>query len=363
MQSFEVRKDALDQTRWRELPDPDLADGEVLLRVDRFAFTANNITYAVFGEAMHYWDFFPTGEAGWGIVPVWGFADVVASRHDGITPGERFYGYYPTATHLVVQPGKSGGWGFADASPHRAKLAEVYNRYLRTSADPGYRKDSEAQQMLFRPLFLTAFFIDDFLDEESFFGASRVILTSASSKTAFSLAFLLARRRDSDGQTGSEIIGLTSERNRAFVEGLGCYDKVLSYEQAEALAGGTAAVLVDFAGNADLRRQLHETLSDSLRYSCSVGASHWDEAGAAGDLPGPRPVLFFAPDRVRKRGQDWGPGGIEQRVAGAWRDFMAATGGSLRIVEEAGAAALTRIYDQTLAGRVPAEVGQIVIME
>jgi len=78
------------------------AEGEVVLRIDNFAFTANNVTYAMFGDAMHYWDFFPTADAGWGVIPVWGFATVQESAVDGIAAGERFYGYFPMATCVIV---------------------------------------------------------------------------------------------------------------------------------------------------------------------------------------------------------------------------------------------------------------------
>ena len=54
-----VNKADLRETRIAESPRPNIADGEVLLRVDRFGLTANNVTYAVFGETMSYWNFFP----------------------------------------------------------------------------------------------------------------------------------------------------------------------------------------------------------------------------------------------------------------------------------------------------------------
>ena len=90
---FVVRKDDLRRTEFHPLPDPEsvaLADGDVLLAVDSFGFTANNVTYAVFGEMMRYWDFFPA-EQGWGRVPVWGFATVTRSKHPEISAGERVY--------------------------------------------------------------------------------------------------------------------------------------------------------------------------------------------------------------------------------------------------------------------------------
>ena len=63
------------------------ATGEAVLRVDRVGMTANNVTYALLGDAMHYWDFFPT-RPGWGLVPLWGFGDVVASATEGVEVGQ-----------------------------------------------------------------------------------------------------------------------------------------------------------------------------------------------------------------------------------------------------------------------------------
>jgi len=68
---FLVNKADLHQTKFEERSLPPLAEGEVLLKVDRFAFTANNITYAVFGESMAYWQFFPSSDAAWGRIPGW----------------------------------------------------------------------------------------------------------------------------------------------------------------------------------------------------------------------------------------------------------------------------------------------------
>ena len=68
-----TRKSALGDSRVENinvLPDASLADGEIALRLSRFALTTNNITYAAFGDAMQYWDFYPTGQPEWGHMPV-----------------------------------------------------------------------------------------------------------------------------------------------------------------------------------------------------------------------------------------------------------------------------------------------------
>ncbi len=286
-----VQRDQLAQTKTRifALPDREsLAPGQVLLTVDHFAFTSNNVTYAAFGSAMKYWNFFPT-ETGWGNIPVWGFADVSLSNVDGIEPGERFYGYYPMASHLSVTPGRVNTNGFSDSAAHRQEMHPLYNQYLRTTTDPAYQQDTEALQMLLRPLFITSLMIDDFLDDNQFFGAKNVIISSASSKTAYGLAFALSQRANRDYQ----IIGLTSEANRQFVNSLGIYDQILSYDQCTQLDASVASVYVDMAGSASLRSEIHHHLSDNVVYSCAVGGTHWEDLGGGQDLPGARPSLFL----------------------------------------------------------------------
>lgn len=327
-QRFQVQRSNLRVSRL--VPDPDapqarpLAEGEARLRIDSFALTSNNITYAAFGEAMKYWDFFPTGEAAWGNIPVWGFADVVESRAEGVAAGERCYGYWPMGSYLVVQPVRVGKHGFIDGAAHRAALPAVYNQIQRCAADPAYVPSQEAQQALLRPLFMTSFLIDDFLEDAGFFGAQQVLLSSASSKTAFGTAFCLALRRGRPG--APRIVGLTSAGNLAFCRSLGCYDEVRAYDTLGTMDRSVPSVYVDFAGNATLRRSIHEHFGDALRYSCSVGGTHWDELGGGRDLPGPRPTLFFAPAQIAKRSaappEGWGPAELQSRIATAWTAFM-----------------------------------------
>ncbi|MEO8606093.1 MAG: DUF2855 family protein, partial [bacterium] len=171
-----------------------LADGEVRLRVDRFAFTANNVTYGAVGDMIGYWNFFPAAD-GWGRIPVWGFADVGESRCAALPAGERVYGYLPMSTQLIVQPAPVSPGSFFDAAPHRAALPAVYNQYTRLAADPLYERADEAHLALLRPLFTTSFLLEDFLAEHDDFAARNIVLTSASSKTALGLAQLLSAQR------------------------------------------------------------------------------------------------------------------------------------------------------------------------
>ena len=82
--TFIVERGKLNNAHWKHTEPVALSDGAVRLRIDTFALTSNNITYAAFGDAMNYWGFFPTGDAATGCIPVWGFANVVVSRCAGI---------------------------------------------------------------------------------------------------------------------------------------------------------------------------------------------------------------------------------------------------------------------------------------
>lgn len=355
----------------RIAPDPDaparraLADGEVRLAVEHFALTSNNVTYGAFGDTMKYWQFFPCEDAAWGCIPVWGFATVVESLAAGVEVGQRFYGYLPMGTHLVVQPARVGALGFADGAAHRAALPAVYNHYSDCATDAGYDAAHEAQQALLRPLFITSFLIDDFLADNGFFGAQQVLLSSASSKTAYGTAFCLQQRG-----SGPKTVGLTSPGNLDFTRSLGCYDDVGAYDAVSALDPSLPTVYVDFAGNAALRRAVHERFAGTLAYSCSVGGTHWAELGGGAGLPGPRPVLFFAPTQIKKRNgpppEGWGPGGLQQRLASAWHRFMRPVNDPdrpwLRVHHGRGAAAVESAYRSLLDGRVDAREGLMLAL-
>jgi hypothetical protein len=335
-----------------------LADGEARLAVRRFALTANNITYAAFGVAMGYWQFFP-GADGRGRLPVWGFADVTESRCDGVSVGERVYGYFPAASELVVTPGKVRPDSFIDAAAHRSALPAVYNRYVRCAADPAYDPAREAAQMVLQPLFLTSFLIDAHLRDTDFLGASRISLTSASSKTALALAFLLGR----DRPDSLRIEALTSAGNAGFVAASGLYDDVIAYGDIGGVDPGPDRLIVDFAGSADVNRTLHTRFGPNLKANIRVGGAHWDDSAPASDLPGPRPTFFFAPDHARDRIAQWGPDGFAMRQGKAWSQFVAAADGLLSWRSLTGGAEALGAYQALVRGEVPASDALVVEVE
>ncbi|HVE98560.1 MAG TPA: DUF2855 family protein [Mycobacteriales bacterium] len=352
-----VRRDDLTCTELRDAAVPSANDGEAVLRVDRVGVTANNVTYALVGESMRYWDFFPT-DPGWGRVPLWGFADVVESTIDSIPVGTRVYGYLPPSSSLVVRPDRVSAAGFRDASAHRQPLPAPYNVYATTTGDPAYDADREDLQVLYRPLFMTSFMLDDFLADSDFFGAQALLLSSASSKTAYGAAFCTGLRDDRP-----RLVGLTSAANLAFTERLGCYDEVLTYDDFEALPADRPTAYVDMAGAAPLRRRVHQHLGGALVHDAVVGATHL-EAPPQGEsgLPGPAPQFFFAPTQMAKRREDWGVGGIEERFGSSWRQFVPAVEGWVDVDERRGADGLRDAWLEVHSGMADPRRGHVIVL-
>ncbi|MBB2949152.1 hypothetical protein FB565_008957 [Actinoplanes lutulentus] len=348
--TFAVARDDLGRTTVAETKTPVLTDGEALLRVDRVGLTANNVTYAVLGDAMRYWEFFPGSayEIGleWGLPPVWGFAEVVESTVEGVTIGQRVYGYFPPASHLVVRPERVDETGFRDGAAHRASLPSPYNAYRSTVGDPAYRADQEDLLVLFRPLFFTSFMLADQVSDNGFYDADQLILSSASSKTAYAAAFELHGR-------GHRLIGLTSPGNVAFTSALGCYDQVLTYDEVSALSP-VPTVYLDLSGSPSTREALRAHLGDGLVRDIAVGLTNQiPNAAAAGEV-------FFAPVQMRKRRQDWGRDGLDQRFAEAWQRFAGAAEQWVDVEAGAGPSGLRDAWLEVFHGRTSPRVGHIV---
>lgn len=351
---FAVRRDDFSKSTFFERPIGDLQPGQALLAVSRYALTANNLSYATAGDMLGYWKFFPT-EEGWGRLPCFAFGDVVQSNHDGITEGARYFGYFPMSTHLIVDADRVKGGTFIDNAEHRRALPGAYNRYTEVVADPDYQARYEDAQMLLKPLFMTSFLIDDFLGDHDFFGASQAIVTSASSKTSIALAFQLRQRALKDG-----VVGLTSDRNRAFVEGLGYYDRVCSYDEVPTLDPSVPSVAIDMAGSADVTRSLHEHFGDNMKHDCLVGATHWRESGQVSGLPGATPQFFFAPAQIKKRSAEWGPDGLTRKIGAAWTPFVEKTNDWLTPIRGYGRDSVVTAYGQVVRGETAPSDGHIL---
>lgn len=362
MSEFQIRKDdyPTGQVVKSELSEQDVEQGEVLVKIDRFAFTANNITYAVVGDQFGYWQFFPPSRgnaAEWGILPVWGFADVVVSKADGIPVGERLFGYFPPATHLKMVPTEVEGLRWIDGSAHRSALPSGYNVYRRVEAEPNYNPAMDDYRMLLFPLHVTSFCLYDNLQDNDWFGAEQVVVISASSKTSLGLGYALA-----DDKDAPQSIGLTSKRNIEMVVNLGVYDRTITYDNLKEIDASRATVIVDMSGNGELLDQLQQHLGDNLKFCSRVGFTHWDEGSTPSDQLSQRSEMFFAPGHIQKRLQDWGPAVFEQKTTAFMQSSIQKSASWLKLTKLDGLKGLAEVYPDVCEGKVAPEAGLIVKM-
>jgi hypothetical protein len=342
-------------SRIEEADLPPLGPGQVRLRIDRFALTANTVTYATTGDTLGYWDFFPTGAAGWGNVPAMGWAEVMESHQPELAVGSRYYGWYPLARYVDFTATPTPD-GFRDDGAHRAAHAPVYRAYTATNRDALYEAgaDAEDRHALLRGLFITGWLAEDYFADNDWFGARRVLVLSASSKTAIGFAHC------ADARPGIEVIGVTSARNHGFTHALGCYDEVVTYEEIASVPRVTPIVSIDMAGSGPVLADVHAHFGDRLQHSMAIGRSHHEAPGRSGNLPGPKPAFFFAPTQVKKRVQDWGARGYQQRIAAALQTFIASSRRWLHVQHPRGPDAAAATWREVHGGKTPADVGYVV---
>lgn len=350
---FEVDRTDLARSRMVEAPARSLESGEVRLAVERFAVTTNNITYAVAGDMLDYWGFHPA-ERPWGRIPAMGLVSVAETSNDTIPVGGRYFGFVPMATEFVIAAERRGT-GFRDVGPHRTGHAATYTTFRDVAGDAMFRPELADEYLLLWGLFTTSFLADDALADRSFLGAEQVIVTSASSKTSICLAACLARR---DGQRS---VGLTSERNREFVEGLGLYDEVVTYHEVDRLDPTVPTALVDMAGSARVRSAVHTHFEDRLTVSMMIGATHRDDPAGSERLPGPRPEFFFAPTRIAERTAEWGADELNRRIAESFGALLDRVVEWMTVSHHEGITSLESVYRDLLDGASDPSVGHIVV--
>lgn len=359
-QEFQVRRDDIENSRVVDTtPDTgssNLADGAVRVRVERFAFTANNVTYAVAGDLLGYWRFFPpTDGDGWGMMPVWGFAEVVESNAGDVPMGERLFGYFPPATHLDLVPTQVSAMRFVDGTAHRAELPQGYNTYYRVNAEPGYDPANDNLRMLLWPLHITSFCLWDVLQGSDWYGASQIVIVSASSKTSIGLAYAL-----DDDETAPPVVAITSARNQEFVDSLGLYDQSCTYDSLTDIDASLPTVIVDMSGNGEVLGRLHNHLGDNMTRCINVGLTHWDEREASEGIIKARSEFFFAPTHIQRRMQEWGPDGFAERTSSFLGETALKCGGWLKLNRANGLQGLADVYLDVCNGRLAADQGLIV---
>lgn len=353
---FQVNKKLFFKHELVEVPakNKSIETGQILVKIDRFAYTANNITYAATGDLIRYWEFFPSvGEhkEQMGVIPVWGFADVVESKANGIAVGDRIYGYFPPTSHLKMNPIKVQEQRFFEGAKHRSSLPMGYNLYRRVNNEPSYNKKFDNDRALLFPLYLTSFCIWDSLQEKSWYQAKQIVVLSASSKTSIGLGYALK-----GDHNAPKSIGVTSQRNLESIGKMGVWNELITYEEVGNIDPSVPTLIVDMSGNKTILEQLHQQLGEQMKFTLKVGLTHWAEANTDTGTIDERNKFFFAPTHIEKRFQDWGPALFDEKVNAFFMETVKKTSTWLTYNEMKGLEALAKVHPDVCQGtRLPTE--------
>ena len=279
-----------------------------------------------------------------------GYGIVSESANPDIAAGGRYFGFFPVGNEHIVHAQTSSS-GFIDIGVHRENHAMAYRAFDRVADAVG---ENDNAMLIFRGLFMTSFLAEDFLRESNFYDASQVVVTSASSKTSIALAHCLR------AHSTMRVVGLTSDANVDFVTSVGEYHDVVTYSEISTLDPTVQTVIVDMAGNPEIVASVHTHFGELLKYSCSIGATHWDQTSHRVDTPGPKPQFFFAPSQISKRSKEWGREELNNRLETALTTFIEGSKQWLRIEHLHGTEVASDIYSQLVAGKMLPEVGNIL---
>ena len=337
---------------------PSLRTGEIRVSIEKFGLTANNVSYALSGDQIGYWKFFP-GEKNWGKVPAWSIAEVVESNCENIAVGERLYGLFPMASELVLQPYKIKDDSFTDGTAHRGELPEFYNQYRRTQGESEILQQLEDERCLLFPLFMTSYILFDYLLDNDFFGAEQIVVGSVSSKTGLGLAKLVHE----SSEKKPKVIGITSQKNVGFVENLNCCGEVVTYGDELTIDPSLTTAYVDMSGNGTLTDALHDHIRDNIVESCMVGATHWETDRRGSDLPGVKPKFFFAPGHIAKRDLEWGPGVLYIKAGEESVKLLEQVKDQIKIERKLGAEVAAQIWTDMLDSNVSPTRGILISLK
>lgn len=353
---FTLEVDRTNIARTRLVEEPlclSLEENEVLLKVNRQALTANNISYAMHGDTLDYWRFFSVDDK-WGRLPGMGWGSVLASASPQVRVGELVWGCFPFSTHHRCVGGASDGSTFDDVSTHRSIHPIVYRRFERASQLTIYAPDREDHDCVLRGLFSTAWLLEDYLAVNQSFHSSSCVITSASSKTSIALARCLQLRGD------QSCIGVTSPMNLEFCRNLGVYDQVVEYGDLSSQSVNQAVTIVDMAGNMNVLRELHHRYGDNVRSSIRIGATHQDSSAPPSGISRAKPSFFFAPAHSETRVAEIGAQQFFGELSKAFVKFRRWCDSWMFIESSFGPEAVEETYHAVRTGATNPSNGHIV---
>lgn len=230
--------------------------------------------------------------------------------------------------------------------------------------------------MLYRPLFWTSMWAEDWLftaPQIPYNGATNILISSASAKTAFCLAYIVQKR----GHPGVKVTGLTSKGNLAFTKGLGLYDTVFPYDCVEESVSNSQGtwIYVDITGNDSLNSRVSKALGSRVVRNISLGVTNLSPSAQSNYVMPVSGVtkssntlfstqsapleLFFMPEWLAERRRSLGASGISEMQYTAWTALMRDCTAWVKMERTWGAKGVWRRYAEVVKGRVGPEKGMV----
>ncbi|KAJ3337510.1 Acyl-CoA wax alcohol acyltransferase 2 [Gonapodya sp. JEL0774] len=295
-----------------------LKQGEILVRIDKFGVTSNNVSYLATGRSLRYFDFFPVEgdkQKALGKMPVWGFATVTHS----LSP--------------LVETSPSAFTVRRDDLPEDRLVYLTYSRVSKRDLPTPTTQELEDQGMLLRGLWSTGYLLADYVLGKNNFSSptgpptKTVVIISASSKTAYSL------------ETAST---QSSPKDLPIREG-GC-------------------VVVDMAGDDSVTKAIYDRYGLSgVRQTVRVGASHWSSpVPSVASFRPPNSHFFFAPGWSGERVKELGGAEFARRQRDMWDRTMRVCGAWIKVEKGFGPERSKEIVERVLAGDYNALEGFVV---
>jgi len=277
--------------------------------------------------------------------------------------GQRLYGYLAMSRYLILQlDPQTNRYHVNIALGDFPKDRRPYKQLNICENDPMYRLDREDETMLYRPLFWTAYWFEDYLNEHKYRGARNILVSSASSKTAFALAYNIGvRKKHSRGSLDVNVVGLTSASNAPFTRGLNLYDSVLTYEDIPTLGSTGSWIYVDVSSSPSLMAKIEHQLAPILTITLGSTTPNeqnakllWNSYQKTANHEG-----FFMPEWLAIRVKQLTISQITSMQSAAWNGLMENCTSWVSMDKSSGGRAVLEAYKKTLGGHIGPDKGQV----
>lgn len=207
--------------------------------------------------------------------------------------------------------------------------------------------------------------MEDSLNETNYRGLKNILISSASSKTAFLVAYRTLLRREAPGSNRKvKLVGLTSRSNLQFTRRLGLYDQVFAYDQVASIskvAKVDNCLYIDVSGNQSLNESIARNITPKVTIQLGMTSVEGGNVGSVSGAKGntDKWEFFFMPEWLAVRVKQVGPKSLKEMQKVAWDQLMEDGPSWVKIETYSGEREVLEAYLKTLKGGASPDEGQM----